>query len=224
MSDSYTSSSYYYSSSTNATDGSNTTGHRYTTTSHTDPDGNTIVRTAHQDLGQPAIIEERHYDRTGQEMLLPSAPEPGASSAGGVRRITDLDDESGIDTGESVSDEVQAGGAEGGEGETGLGRITFDSGSRTPGGGRAYDVINGAYDDRVDVDEVGAAEMRKQKERERHHRRVQGKYHDVGESGGSGNAYYSNEAGGSGRRTGFEEPDTGARVRRESDVEISDVI
>lgn len=86
MPDSYTSSSYYYSSATSTTNGTQTSGHRYTTTSHTDPAGNTIVRTAHQDLGQPAVIEERRYDRTGQELLLG----PGSTTAGGTRRIADL--------------------------------------------------------------------------------------------------------------------------------------
>jgi hypothetical protein len=89
MSDSYTSSSYYYSSATSTTNGTETSGHRYTTTSHTDPAGNTIVRTAHQDLGEPAVIEERRYDRTGQELLLG----PGSTTAGGTRRIMDLTDE-----------------------------------------------------------------------------------------------------------------------------------
>lgn len=92
MSDSYTSSSYYYSSSSiNADEGTTTaTGHRYSTTSHTEPDGTTIVRTAHQDLGEAPVIEERRYDSTGQEQL--ALPGPAGSSAGGVRRITDLDE------------------------------------------------------------------------------------------------------------------------------------
>lgn len=92
MSDSYTSSSYYYSSSSINTDEGTTTatGHRYSTTSHTEPDGTTIVRTAHQDLGEAPIIEERRYDSTGQEQL--ALPGPAGSSAGGVRRITDLDE------------------------------------------------------------------------------------------------------------------------------------
>ncbi|KAJ9308670.1 hypothetical protein DTO217A2_1912 [Paecilomyces variotii] len=86
MTDTYSSSSYFYSSATNTSDGSSTTGHRYTTSSHTDPNGNTIVRTAHQDLGAPAIIEERRYDRTGQQLLL----DTGTGVAGGTRRIEDL--------------------------------------------------------------------------------------------------------------------------------------
>ncbi|KAL1996472.1 hypothetical protein VTN49DRAFT_8072 [Thermomyces lanuginosus] len=73
MPETYTSSSYYYSSATSTTDGTKTTGHRYTTTSHTDPDGNTIVRTAHQELGEPPVIEERRYDRTGQQLHLGSS-------------------------------------------------------------------------------------------------------------------------------------------------------
>ncbi|KAJ5651881.1 hypothetical protein N7507_009307 [Penicillium longicatenatum] len=91
MSDSYTSSSYYYSSSINTDEGTTaTTGHRYSTTSHTDPDGTTTVRTAHQDLGEAPVVEERRYDSTGQEEL--ALPGPPGSSAGGVRRITDLDE------------------------------------------------------------------------------------------------------------------------------------
>ncbi|KAJ5579457.1 uncharacterized protein N7459_005442 [Penicillium hispanicum] len=91
MSDSYTSSAYYYSSTTNTGEGTTTTGHRYSTTSHTDPDGTTIVRTARQDLGQPAIVEERRYDHTGQEQL--QLTDSDGTSAGGIRRITDLDEE-----------------------------------------------------------------------------------------------------------------------------------
>ncbi|KAJ5538660.1 hypothetical protein N7504_004185 [Penicillium tannophilum] len=93
MADSYTSSSYYYSSSSSTSTGEGTataTGHRYSTSSHTDPDGTTVVRTAHQDLGEAPVIEERRYDSTGQEQL--ALPGPAGSSAGGVRRITDLDE------------------------------------------------------------------------------------------------------------------------------------
>ena len=88
--DTSTSSSYYYSSATTSTTGNETTGHRYTTTSHTDPEGNTVVRTAHQDLGEPATYEERRYDRTGQE-LISSRAGTGAgidpSGGGGTRHI-----------------------------------------------------------------------------------------------------------------------------------------
>ena len=91
MSNSHSSSTYVYSSCSNTSDeGQYATGHRYSTTSHTDADGNTIVRTARQDLGQPAVVEQRHYDRTGQERL--EAPGPEGTSAGGVRRITDVDE------------------------------------------------------------------------------------------------------------------------------------
>ena len=91
MSDSYTSSSYYYSSTTNTSEGTTTSGHRYSTTSHTEPNGTTTVRTARQDLGQPAVVEEHRYDSTGQEQL--DLPLSGGTSAGGIRRITDLDEE-----------------------------------------------------------------------------------------------------------------------------------
>ncbi|KAJ5769420.1 hypothetical protein N7520_003979 [Penicillium odoratum] len=92
MPDSYASSSYYYSSSTDTDEGTITaTGHRYSTTSHTDSDGTTVVCTVHQDLGEPPVIEERRYDSTGQEEEL-ALPGPDGSSAGGLRRITDLDE------------------------------------------------------------------------------------------------------------------------------------
>lgn len=216
MSDSYTSSSYYYSSTTNTTDGTTTTGHRYTTTSHTNPEGTTIVRTAHQDLGQPAIIEERRYDRTGQEQIAPVGVE--ASHAGGVRRITELDDETGSSyeagtayglpstgtTGgalESVADQVQAGDE--------ADRVTYDT--RSAFGARAYDPFTGAYDMTPAVDSDGV-----NRQRERHHHRVQGRCHGRDKTG-----YYANDAGGGGRRVEFEVPETGARLRRESDVDMS---
>lgn len=99
MSDSFASSSYTYSSTTNTNDGTTTTGHRYSTTSRTEADGSTTVRTAHQDLGQPAVIEERRYDRTGQEQI--EIPGSEGTSAGGVRRITEVEDDS---TGVSTED------------------------------------------------------------------------------------------------------------------------
>ncbi|EED20390.1 conserved hypothetical protein [Talaromyces stipitatus ATCC 10500] len=90
MSDDNTTTSYYYSSAKTTTTGKETTGHRYTTASHTDPSGNTVVRTAHQDLGEPATYEERCFDRTGQE-LVSSKSGTGAgidsSGGGGSRRI-----------------------------------------------------------------------------------------------------------------------------------------
>ncbi|KAF9894520.1 hypothetical protein FE257_006404 [Aspergillus nanangensis] len=90
MSDSQgnSSSSYFYSSSTSATDGTTRSGHRYTTSARTAPDGETTVRTTHQDLGEPPVVEEYRYDGRGQDLL----PESG-TSAGGVRRITEVDEE-----------------------------------------------------------------------------------------------------------------------------------
>lgn len=87
MSESYSSSSYYYSSSSSADDGTSSTGQRYATTSHTEPDGTTTVRTVRQDLGEPAIVEERRFDQTGRQLTADD------TSAGGMRRITDLDEE-----------------------------------------------------------------------------------------------------------------------------------
>ncbi|KAF7588384.1 hypothetical protein BBP40_005777 [Aspergillus hancockii] len=91
MSESYSSSSYYYSSSSSADDGNTTTatGQRYATTSHTEPDGTTTVRTLRQDLGEPAIVDEKRFDQSGRQLTAGD----GDSSAGGVRQITDLDEE-----------------------------------------------------------------------------------------------------------------------------------
>lgn len=109
MPETYTSSSYYYSSATSTTDGTTTTGHRYTTTSHTDPDGNTVVRTAHQELGEPPVIEERRYDRTGQQLYLgPSgvttADRQLSSSAFNnvYGEYASLDDTTGVNTNTAV--------------------------------------------------------------------------------------------------------------------------
>lgn len=89
------STSYFYSSTTNTGEGGTTTGHRYSTASSTDKDGNTIVRTARQDMGQPPVIEERRYDRSGQEELLPPTEVSSlpATAEGVQQRITDLDEE-----------------------------------------------------------------------------------------------------------------------------------
>ncbi|KAB8206252.1 hypothetical protein P875_00042603 [Aspergillus parasiticus SU-1] len=90
MSASYSSSSsYFYSSSSSTDDGTTATGQRYATVSQTEPDGTTTVRTYRQDLGEPAIVDEERYDQSGQLLTA------GNSSAGGTRRITDLDEEEG---------------------------------------------------------------------------------------------------------------------------------
>lgn len=90
MSESYSSSSsYFYSSSSSVDDGTTATGQRYATYSQTEPDGTTTVRTYRQDLGEPAIVDEKRYDQTGRQLTASD------SSAGGVRRITDLDEEGG---------------------------------------------------------------------------------------------------------------------------------
>lgn len=147
MSDSYTSSSYFYSSTTNGSEGTTTTGHRYSTSSRTDPDGSTTVRTAHQDLGQPPVVEERHYDRTGQEQV--ELPGPEGTSAGGVRRITDLEEEDSSRPGTA-----DAGSAYGSEAATQfinddvVDRGSYDLGM-TPFGNRVYNPALGTYDQRV---------------------------------------------------------------------------
>jgi hypothetical protein len=111
----FTSTSFSYTSTTN-TDGGTTTGRRFSTASTTDKEGLTIIRTARQDLGQPAIIEERRYDKSGQEQQLPAPPEmaalpsPGAGMGepgeGEVQRITEVNDETASYGGGDMGTEV----------------------------------------------------------------------------------------------------------------------
>lgn len=205
MSDSYTSSSYYYSSTTSTTNGTSTTGHRYTTSSHTDPDGHTVVRTAHQDLGEPPVIEERRYDRTGQEQAMlegPTAPTP---------RITEL----GEETGSTAQD---AGSRYGGPGfgaeeagneqarghpyDQSIDRVTYDSGSSSSSlfGLRSFNKETGAYDSAVEYDADGVPRGRGR--------------------GAARSGYTSSER----EMRQFEDPSTGARIRRESDINLSDIL
>ncbi|KAJ6178672.1 hypothetical protein N7519_009133 [Penicillium mononematosum] len=154
MSDSFTSSSYYYSSTTNGSDGKTTTGHRYSTTSYTEPDGTTVVRTAQQDLGQPAVVEERRYDNTGQELL--ALPEPaGGTSAGGIRRITELDDDHVRSFHARVLGDFGGSAAQllDGAGEN----DSFNMAS-SPLGSRVYDPVTGTYNDQSEYDIGGVTE------------------------------------------------------------------
>ncbi|PYH97115.1 hypothetical protein BO71DRAFT_407278 [Aspergillus ellipticus CBS 707.79] len=77
--------------SVNGNDNSKQSGHRYATTSQTDPSGHTTVRSGYQNLGEQPVLEERRFDSRGTEQALPAGGD--ASMAGGTRRITDLDDE-----------------------------------------------------------------------------------------------------------------------------------
>lgn len=208
MSDSFTSSSYYYSSTTNGSDGRTTTGHRYSTTSQTEPDGSTVVRTAQQELGQPAVVEERRYDNTGQEQLgLPDAA--GGTSAGGVRRITDIEDD--VPTA-SPGILANVGGAAAqlldGDGED----DTFSLVS-APLGSRVYDPVSGAYEEQSEYD-VGGVTRRHKESRDAGGRRARRDV-DFAADGLSSSAR-ENRA--------FEDPNTGTRLRRETDVNMSDVL
>ncbi|PKX98074.1 uncharacterized protein P174DRAFT_508412 [Aspergillus novofumigatus IBT 16806] len=187
MTDSYTSSSYYYSSSTNTTNGNTTTGHRYTTTSHTDPDGTTVVRTAHQDLGQPAVVEERRYDRTGQEQqMLASGSE---TLPGGY----------GIPTGSENERDERGRGDE--WWSSSVGRSSYDIGTPLPGA-RTYNAYTGAYEEqRADYDADGVP-----------------RYRDRGR--GRGQSGYSAEQ----RASREFETDQGTRLKRETDVNMADLL
>ncbi|KAJ5153427.1 uncharacterized protein N7482_009905 [Penicillium canariense] len=199
MSDSYSSSSYYYSSTSNGGDGTTTTGHRYLTTSVTKPDGTTVVRTARQDLGQPTVVEEHRYDSTGEEQL--ALPGPGGSSAGGVRRITDLDDET------SGSSTLEAGSVYGSVASPHLEDMAV------PFGTRVVDVDTGAYDEHTDYDTGPTT---------RHHREVRDaagrKFHRDVEVDSSGLSSVAHE------HRQYDNPETGTQLQADADVDVSEVI
>lgn len=203
MSESHTRSFYYYNSTTSNSGDTIASGHRYSTSSHTDHDGTTVVRTAHQDLGQPAVIEERRYDQTGQEEL--TLPSPGGTTAGGVRRITDLDEE---DTGGSAIGSGNAYGA------TTLGRSLDDDVDRGSFETKVYDPSSGAYDEHSDYD-VGGGGSRHHREMRDAGGRVFHRDFDVDKTGLSSFAR---------ERKVFEDPLSGMRVQKEEDVDVSDII
>jgi hypothetical protein len=203
MSESYSRTSYYYNSTTSNSGDTTTSGHRSSTFSHTDHDGTTIVRTAWQDLGQPAVLEERRYDQTGQEEL--ALPGSGGTSAGGVRRITDLDEEdaagsAAIDTGNAY-------------GATKLGRSVDDDVDRGSFATEVYDPGPGAYDEHSDYDVGGGS---------RHHREMRDSggrvFHRDFDVDRSGLSSFARE------RKVFEDPQSGTKVQREEDVDVSDII
>lgn len=201
-SSSSSSSSYYY-SSTNTSDGNTTTGRRHATTSYTDKDGATVVRTATQDLGQPAIVEERRYDRTGQEQLILEKPDLG-SLAGGVKRITDLDEEdaSGLDITNPYGGPAQL-----------IDESTSYDLDTNPFGAKIYDRDSGAYDEHMDYDTAAGTN---------HHREARDasgrRFHRDFEIDSSGPGKVARE------HREYENPTTGVRVERDEDVDISDVI
>ncbi|KAJ5530867.1 hypothetical protein N7527_004260 [Penicillium freii] len=216
MSDSFTSSSYYYSSTTNGSDGKTTTGHRYSTTSYTEPDGTTIVRTAQQDLGQPAVVEERRYDNTGQEQLALPEPTVG-TSAGGVRRITELEDDvsdSKNYTSQNSSSNVMAnfGGAAAqlldGDNED----DSFNMVS-SPLGSRVYDPVTGTYNDQSEYD-IGGVTRRHKEMKDANGRRL-GRDVDFAADGLSSSARENRP---------YENPSTGTRLRRESDTDVRSLL
>jgi hypothetical protein len=208
MSDSFKSSSYYYSSTTNGNDDKSTTGHRYLTTSHTLGDGTTIVRTAQQELGQPAVVEERHYDSTGQEQL--ALPEPGAS---GVRRITDL--ETDLEADDSATAPPILAGAGGAAAQLLDGDeedYSFDIIS-APLGSRLYDPMTGAYEEHTDYGVDGVT---------RHHLETR----DTGGRRFRRDLTFDADSLSSSARENrvYENPSTGARLRRQSDIDVNEVI
>lgn len=196
MSDSYTNSSFYFTSTHNNTDGTtSSTGHRYKTSSLTEPDGTTIIRTSRQDLGQSPIIEEHHYNSSSQEQF--ALPGPSRTVAGGVRRIAEMDDEEG-------TSELSAFGPE---------TPRLDDGAAVPFGTKVIDVDTGAYDEHTHF--YGDKTMR-------HHRELKDvagrKFTRDVDFDPSGRATRAHE------RRRFENPETGTEVERESEVDVSEVL
>ncbi|EME89505.1 uncharacterized protein MYCFIDRAFT_181565 [Pseudocercospora fijiensis CIRAD86] len=84
-----TSSYSYSSSSSSSTSEGVTTGSRSAQHVYTDSEGNTTVKTANQNLGEPVIQDTRHFDSSGQERVGAL----GSSGATTSRRIEDVSDE-----------------------------------------------------------------------------------------------------------------------------------
>lgn len=199
MFSSSSSSSYYYSSTSNTDDGRTKTGHRHATSSYTDKDGTTVVRTATQDLGQPPVVEERRYDPTGQEQLQIRDPTLG-TSAGGVKRITDLDedDQSGLDITNAYGGPAQL-----------IGEATPYDLNTNPLGTKIYDRDSGAYDEHMDYATAGGAS---------HHREVRD---------ADGRMFKRNfdiDGRVAREHREYENPKSGVRLVRDEDVDVSDVI
>lgn len=159
------------------------------------------MRTAHQDLGQPAVVEERLYDRTGHEQMIDAGV---GSSAGGTRVITDLDDEDVV--GGTAYDAGTGYGAS-------LGDDSSHETTYTPSGVRVVDRNTGAHAEDFDIDTDGVR---------RHH--VEGRddvgrtYHedlDIDKTGYPPTGRVHRE---------YQNPQTGVQLHRDTDVELSDVV
>ncbi|OJJ99464.1 hypothetical protein ASPACDRAFT_1857023 [Aspergillus aculeatus ATCC 16872] len=90
------SSSYSSSSSSNDQNQQNPqtqeSGHRAAFASHTDPQGNTTVRTGHQNLGEEPVLKEKRFSTSGHEREMMLA---AGTPMGGVNRIQDLNESTG---------------------------------------------------------------------------------------------------------------------------------
>ncbi|RAH83832.1 hypothetical protein BO86DRAFT_387667 [Aspergillus japonicus CBS 114.51] len=96
----FESSSSYSSSSSSSSDQNqqqqppktHESGHRAAFASHTDPEGNTTVRTGHQNLGEEPVLKEKRFSTSGREREMMLA---AGTPMGGVSRIQDLDESTG---------------------------------------------------------------------------------------------------------------------------------
>lgn len=87
---SYSSSSTSYASTT-ANGSTLTSGTRSVQTSHTDASGTTVVNTATQNLGEPAVQESRRFDSQGRELVGESADGGSRIEGPRVEEVTDAE-------------------------------------------------------------------------------------------------------------------------------------
>ncbi|PYH48989.1 uncharacterized protein BP01DRAFT_353307 [Aspergillus saccharolyticus JOP 1030-1] len=94
---SYFESSSSHSSSTTSNDQNqppqtHESGYRSAFASHTDPEGNTTVRTGHQNLGEEPVLKEKRFSTSGREREMMLA---AGTPMGGVSRLQDLNESTG---------------------------------------------------------------------------------------------------------------------------------
>jgi len=61
--------SFSFSSSFSSKDGAKFEGSRSAQHLYTDPNGRVTYKSEHKDMGRPAVVEERKFDRDGREIL-----------------------------------------------------------------------------------------------------------------------------------------------------------
>lgn len=94
------SSSYASSSFSSSSTNGQVTGHHTTQRAHTDESGNTTIERSHQNLGEPARVETRSFDRQGRQLMTGEVEEAsdrmlegGNKEPAGGPTIEDVTDE-----------------------------------------------------------------------------------------------------------------------------------